>query len=287
MDSGKLPHGVVRINSYLNQLKPAEKKVAEYVLENPEKVVHLSITNLAAKANVSEATVVKFCQRIGYSGYQELKIRLAQAREGKLKEHIYGEIKPSDNTDDIIKKIFQIYDQSFSSTRKLLQSEKIEKAAEKIRKAKRLYFFGFGASGIVARDSELKFKRLNYVAEALVDNHMQKTVAPLLGENDVVLAISDSGRTRELFNTVKVARNAGAEIIVLTSSMGSPITENADIVLLHSSRETPFRGSALASRMAQLAVIDVLFLKIANAEYDKTIEALDKTRFVMQDSKMN
>jgi DNA-binding MurR/RpiR family transcriptional regulator len=112
-------------------------------------------------------------------------------------------------------------------------------------------------------------------------------MASLLSKEDLVVAISDSGRTKELMESLKIAKNAGANILAITSNMGSPVTEIADLVLLTSSKETPFRGSALASRMAQLAVIDVLFLGAATNQYEKTIEALNKTRVVMQDSRIN
>ncbi|MFW6229983.1 MAG: MurR/RpiR family transcriptional regulator [Halanaerobium sp.] len=282
----KFPHGILRINSYLEQLKPAEKRVAQYIIDNHEEVIHLSITKLARAADVSEATVVKFCQHIGYSGYQELKIMLAQVDNKKEKERIYGEIEADDQTDEIINKIFQIYDHTLESTKKLLLQSNIEKAIQLLIKSDRIFFFGFGASGIVAEDSELKFKRINYAAEAMIDNHRQKTMASLLTKKDLVVAISDSGRTRELMDSLKIARNAGANILAITSNMGSPVTEIADLVLLTSSKETPFRGSALASRMAQLAVIDVLFLGAASDRYEQTLEALDKTRVVMQDSRI-
>ena len=281
-----MAHGVLRINSYMEQLKPAEKKVAKYILNNTEEVVHLSITKLAQSADVSEATIVKFCQHIGYSGYQELKIRLAQARKKQQSEKIYGQIDADDEVDTIINKIFQIYNHSLNNTKRLLHDNDIEEAINMIRRSERIYFFGYGASGIVAEDSELKFKRINYLAEALLDNHKQKTMASLLSEDDLVIAISDSGRTKELIESVQVARNADARVIVITSNMGSPLTELADKVLLTLSKETPFRGSALASRMAQLAVIDVLFLGVATSEFEKTVESLDKTRVVMQESRI-
>lgn len=282
----KFPHGILRINSYLEQLKPAEKRVAQYIIDHHEEVIHLSITKLARAADVSEATVVKFCQHIGYSGYQELKIMLAQVEKKGEQEKIYGEIEAEDEISEIINKIFQIYDDSFKNTKKLLEQSKIEAAVELLVNSKRIFFFGFGASGIVAEDSELKFKRINYSAEALIDNHQQKTMASLLSEKDLVVAISDSGRTRELMESLEIAKNAEAKIVAITSNMGSPVTEIADLILLTSSRETPFRGSALASRMAQLAVIDVLFLGAATRQYEKTIEALNKTRVVMQDSRI-
>lgn len=281
-----LPHGILRINSYMEQLKPAEKKVARYILQNKEDVIHLSITKLSGEAGVSEATVVKFCQHIGYSGYQELKIMLAQAERKGSQEHIYGEIEADDDINEIINKIFQIYDHSLKNTKKLLVKDSMDTAIEMMIEAEQIFFFGFGASGIVAEDSELKFKRINYTAEALIDNHKQKTIASLLTEKDLVVAISDSGRTKELMESLKIADKAGAKIMAITSNMGSPVTELADIVLLTHSKETPFRGSALASRMAQLAVIDVLFLGVATKEYDKTIDALGKTRVVMQDSRI-
>ena len=281
-----MAHGVLRINSYMEQLKPAEKKVAKYILNNTDEVIHLSITKLANNADVSEATIVKFCQHIGYSGYQELKIMLAQARKKQNTERIYGEIEADDEISSIVNKIFQIYDHSLSNTRKLIHDNNIKQAIEMILKSERIFFFGFGASGIVAEDSELKFKRINYLAEALLDNHKQKTMASLLSEDDLVIAISDSGQTKELIESVEVAQNAGARILVITSNMGAPLTELADKVLLTSSKETPFRGSALASRMAQLAVIDVLFLGVATSEYEKTVESLDKTRVVMQESRI-
>ena len=281
-----LPNGILRIKSQLTSLKPAERRVADYILDNISEVIHLSITKMAENVGVSEATVVKFCQHIGYSGYQELKIILAQAGEKEHREHIYGEIEANDDINIIIKKIFQIYNQSLNNTKELLQNTDVKTSIEMILKARRLYFFGFGASGIVAEDADLKFKRINYISEALTDNHRQKTIGALLTKEDVVIAISDSGRTKELIESLKIVKHTMAKIIAITSNLGSPITKLADITLLTSSQETPFRGSALASRMAQLAVIDVLFLGAAAAEYDKTLEALNKTRLVMQKSRL-
>ncbi|HAJ33593.1 MAG TPA: transcriptional regulator [Candidatus Atribacteria bacterium] len=281
-----LPNGILRIKSQLTSLKPAERRVADYILNNINEVIHLSITKMAENVGVSEATIVKFCQHIGYSGYQELKIILAQAGEKEHREHIYGEIEANDDINIIIKKIFQIYSKSLNNTKELLQNTDIKTGIEMILKARRLYFFGFGASGIVAKDADLKFKRINYISEALIDNHKQKTIGALLTKEDVVIAISDSGRTKELIESLKIVKNTMAKIIAITSNLGSPITKLADITLLTSSQETPFRGSALASRMAQLAVIDVLFLGVATTEYDKTLEALTKTRLVMQESKL-
>ncbi len=177
-----LPNGLLRIKSHLNSLKPAERRVAEYVIKNSGEVIHQSIIKLAKNAGVSEATVVKFCQRIGYSGYQELKIVLAQGYDDSDDEHIYGEIEADDDLTTISNKIFQIYIQSLNETKTLLQNNKLEACVDIFHKAEKIFFFGYGASGLVAQDGELKFKRIGHTAQAVLDNHAQKTVGSLLSK---------------------------------------------------------------------------------------------------------
>ena len=282
-----LPHGFLRIESHLDVLKPAERKVAEYILKNISETIQLSITKLSERVGVSEATIVKFCQHIGYSGYQELKIMLAKSSEEQQGEHIYGPIEANDSPEIILEKIFQIYDYSFKNTKKILQNSDLDACISLTLHANRIFFFGFGASGIVALDAEQKFKRIDYTAEAITDSHSQKTVAAILKDDDLIMAISDSGRTRELIESLNVAKQTQAKIIGITSNMGSPLTKLADITLLTTSKETPFRGSALASRMAQLTVVDVLFLGVATARFDHTISALNKTRTALSGNKID
>jgi len=280
-----IPSVELRIEGMYDSFKPSEKKVADYVLEKQGDVLKNSISRVAENAGVSEATVVKFCQTLGYSGFQELRIRLAQGEKEKEVEEIYGEIEASDNISTIINKIFQIYDQSLQNTRKLLASADISTCVQKIKKARRLFFFGFGASAIVAYDAEQKFQRIDCMARAIVEGHAQLTQASLLKRGDLVIAISHSGRTVDLIPALELARENGAGIIAITSNYKSPVANLADEALLISSRETPFRGSALASRMAQLAAIDLLFLGVATSEYEKTQKALSKTRIALSRTK--
>ncbi|MFW5789827.1 MAG: MurR/RpiR family transcriptional regulator [Halanaerobiaceae bacterium] len=285
-NSRKLSREILQIKSHLDSLKPAEKRVAEYVIKHSGEVVYSSITNLAEQIGVSEATIVKFCQRVGYSGYQELKIKLARNdRQNDDREIIYGAIEPGDSIENLKDKLFQIYDESLVNTHKLVETDLYEEVVDKILSARKLYFFGFGASGIVARDAELKFVRIGLPAIAMTDSHSQKTVASLLEPEDLVLAISDSGRTRELIEVLDILEETGCQRVAITSQVGSPVSERSEITLLTSSRETPYRGSAIASRIAQLAVIDILFLATALADHDETTAALQKTREAMQISK--
>ncbi len=276
----------LKIKSYLNSLRPAERKVADYILAHARDTMHLSITRLAQKAQVSEGTIVKFCQRLGFRGYQDLKISLAKGSESKEEEHIYGQIQMEDDLQLITEKLFQIYHHSLKSTCQLLLEAPLQEAVDLIKKSRRIYLFGYGASSIVALDGEMKFQRINIWAQAFTDNHSQKTAAALLTPEDLVIAISDSGRTRELYRVLEVVKDVGAPIIAITSNQGSPITTLAQITLLVSSQETSFRGSAIASRIAQMTVMDLLFLGTATGSNNKTLEALKKTRLVMQESKM-
>ncbi len=281
-----LPDAQLRIGSLYDSLKPAEKKVADFILKNVPLVIRYSITRVAEEAGVSEATVVKFCKKLGYSGYQEFKITLAQNRRGPEVEEIYDEIGQGDSAETIINKLFQLYERSFADTKKLFLEADLEKCTAMLRKASRIYFFGFGASAVVAGDAELKFNRINYNTRALVESHSQHTTAAVLGPEDLVVALSHSGRTTDLISSLEIVRENGVPVIAITSNLNSPVAKNADEVILFASRETPFRGSAIASRLAQMAAIDVLFLGVATSEYEKTISALNRTRKVMSRTKI-
>lgn len=287
MSSGeRIPDPVLlKFETHSRSFKPAERKLVDYLMANHREVIHQSITQLSRNAGVSEATIVKLCQKIGYRGFRQLKIMLAQVEKEKREEQIYGEIDPGDSKEIIIKKIFQTYNQSLNNTRELITNADIEKAIKMFVEAKRVLFFGFWASGIVAKDAELKFKRINRITEAVTESHLQQTLAALLGSDDLVIAISESGRTKDLINALKIARDTGAGIIAITSDPDSPVAKLADLVLLTFSSETSFRGGALASRMSQLAVIDILFIGVALEDYDLTAYALDKTRLVMRKTK--
>lgn len=275
----------LNIEGIYDSFKPAEKKVADYVLQNRREIVSHSITRVAREAGVSEATIVKFCKTLGYSGFQELKILLARSEARNPVEKIYGEIEPHDDMETISAKIFPIYEESLNKTRELLNTANIDYCARKIIKARRLFFFGFGASGIVALDAEQKFKRIGYRAEAIIESHAQETQASLLEEGDLVIAISHSGRTVDLIRSLKLSQENRAEIIAITAGYRSPVADLAEKIIPIPSPETPFRGSAMASRLAQLVAVDCLFLGVVTREFDKAQKALSKTRVALSRTK--
>ena len=267
---------LLHIKGLYPSLRPAEQRVADEILENANEVVHLSITALAKRVGVSDATVVKFCKRVGYKGFQDLKIRLA-ANVAVTPKPIYGEINRGDDIAAIKEKIFRINIQALEDTIRTLDSQALQKAVAAIVKAPKIQFYGIGASGIVAEDAQQKFIRIGLSAAAFIDSHMQRTMASLLDKGDVAVGISYSGQTWEITEALKVARQTGATTICLTNFPESQVTRYADLQLFTSSSETILRSGAISSRIAQLSAIDSLFIGVALEIYDQASSSIDKT----------
>ncbi len=276
---------LLHLRGMFPSLRPAERRVATEILKQPGEIVHLSITELAKRAQVSDATVVKFCKRIGYKGFQELKIRLAQDVVVKP-EPIYGAVEPGDDIAAIKDKIFYANVQALQDTTRTLDNDDLLVVVEKLGTAKRIEFYGLGASGIVAQDAQQKFMRIGLHCVALADSHMQITNAALLNKDDVAVAVSYSGETWEIVESLRTAQEAGAYTVALTNFPRSSVTQYADRVLLTSSdEETVFRSGAIASRIAQLSTIDTLFIAVALAQYEHSTACIEKTRKAVADRK--
>ena len=272
-----IPNPILHLRSTYPTLRPAEKRLADVILHNPEKVVHLSITELACRANVSDTTIVKFCKRLGYKGYQEFKILLAQ---DVVVKHVpvYGQIEVEDEVGTIKEKIFQANIKALQDTVQVLNTRALEAAVEVISGAREIHFYGMGASGIVALDAEQKFSRIGLRASAFVDWHMQITRASLLTPDDVAVGVSYSGDTRETVKSLETARQAGAFAIAVTNYSTSDIVKVADLVLLTASQEEIFRYGAISSRIAQLSAIDALFIAVSLVDFNQSRQFIEKTK---------
>lgn len=273
----QLNNTLLHLRSIYPTLRPAEQRVAERILEDPEKIVHLSITELGKLADVSDATVVKFCKRLGYKGFQQFKILLAQDVATKP-EPIYGEVEPGNDVPTIKEKIFQTNITALHDTAKVLDAKSLEKAVTAISGAGETHFYGMGASGIVALDAEQKFSRIGLRAAAFVDSHMQITRGSLLIPGDVAVGISYSGETIEIVDALCTAKEAGALTVAITNFSASAVAKTADVVLLTSSQENIFRSGAISSRIAQLSTIDTLFIAVALVDYGQSKKSIEKTR---------
>lgn len=262
----------LNIKLLYNEMGKAEKQIADWINENPGKIISLSIVELAELCKCSEATIVRFSKRLGMSGYQELKISLAAENGGS---HISTNITSDDNAYEIFEKVCNDIYLSLEKTKKSLNQNAIELAAQKICDANRVIIFGLGNSASVATDAAHKFLRAGINAVAYSDNHMQVIAASHLLENDLVIGISHSGSSKDIVDALKIAKEHGASTIAITNAGKSPILKHSDVVLATSSDETQYNILALNSRIAQLAIIDSLYFYIV---YKRSPEALSSIK---------
>ncbi len=254
-----------RIKASLPSLAPAEQRVAQLVLAGPRLFANLPISELAARAQVSKPTVVRFCRSVGYDGLTDFKLKLA----GSVSEgvpFIHRSVDADDKTADVMVKVIDNTVAAFLKYRNDASASAIEKAADALlatyHAGKRIEFFGVGNSGIVAQDAQHKFFRLGITSIAYSDGHMQVMSASMLGPGDCVLVISNSGRTRDLIDAAGIARKNGATTIVITLT-GSPLAAAGTIHLAADHPEGYDRYSPMVSRLMHLMIIDIVATCVA------------------------
>lgn len=266
----------LKIRTLYNSFSKTEKKIADYVLENSDAVIYMSVTELAEKCEVGETTIIRFCRKIGLKGYQEFKLVLAREMVNK-QEIVYDKVTSEDDIETIINKVTESNIQAIKDTAKLLSRDTIEKASEVILGSDKVDVYGVGASGFTAWDTKYKFMRIGIRCEAFTDPHLQCVSAVNLTNKSVAIGISFSGSTKDTVDSLTIAKEAGAFIIAITNYAKSPITKVADLVILTAARETPLRSGALTSKIAQLDAIDILYTVVAVKLENKAYAILNST----------
>jgi DNA-binding MurR/RpiR family transcriptional regulator len=277
--------GLVSLQAILDQLKPSERKAAEFILAHPEEAVKLSVQKVAYLSGVSEATVIRLARSLGMKGFQELKLRIAGDLTNKNISASYREIMMEGSIESIVQAVSWNNIKSIQDTISVLSIEEVERAAELLSTARKIDVYGVGASAVIAADIKQKFSRINLWCEAYSDFHAQLTSAVSLTERDVAFGISYSGQTEDIIQALTEAKQQGAKIIALTKLGASPVADLADIRLHTSSVEKSIRSGAMASRIAQLNVIDVLFITIVSRIQAEVIPVLEKTRLAVSRTK--
>ena len=248
-----------------NDMGKSEKKVADWLFSHSGEILPYSITDLASKCDSSEATIVRFSKRLGCSGYQELKLILAQEHEKKV---IIPTITGADDCFSIFEKVCNDAYMSLERTKKTLSADGMTRAAKAISEARRVVLIGLGTSAQVAEDASNKFLRAGCNSSAYADTHMQAIAVSQLRPGDTVIGISQSGASKDIVESMKVAKSRGARTIAITSREKSPIARLSEIVLLTDTEETRHSTLGLNSHLARLVVIDALCYKLVyeNAE---------------------
>ncbi|MGI8468623.1 MAG: MurR/RpiR family transcriptional regulator [Pyrinomonadaceae bacterium] len=267
---------LIRIKSAMESFKPAERAVAKYALENPEQVMQMSISEASQNIGVGESTIIRFCRVLGYKGYQDFKLRIAQDLVEPV-HYIHENVNFDDSPKDLAKKVFQTNLKAVEDTMKVLDPEVVEVAAKILAESRRVDIYGVGYSSFTAQDAKLKFARLGLTVDAFGDAHLQAMAAVSLKKGDVAIGISHSGSTKDVVDALTAAHKAGATTIAMTNFSPSPITRAADIVLLTAAPESAFGGEVLTSRIAQLCVVDVLSVTVAITLGEKCLTLIEKT----------
>jgi DNA-binding MurR/RpiR family transcriptional regulator len=270
--------GLVMLSEMLPLLPPSERKIAAYILENPHEIISLTAQELGRKSSTSGAAVIRLCKSLDLKGFQDLKLRIAGDLQ-KTTHQGLRDIEPNESPVYIIDKMTNNSIETIRETAELLNTEELAKAIEAIRNARNIHFIGVGASSIIAMDAQQKFIRISKQATAFTDIHMVATLLANADERDVLVGISFSGETLEIARLLELANKRKVTTISLTKYGTTPVSEQADIRLYTSATKEPtFRSGATTSRIAQLQVIDILFMCVASMQYDETITSIDETR---------
>lgn len=268
---------IVVIQGLLPSLTPAERAIATVLLElrnaDPEL---LRAAHIAERAQVSEAAIVKFCKRLGLTGFRELRGILLQYQQTPSID-LHEELSLNDDSETIVRKVFHTAVQSINDTMAVFDYHAFERAAEAIAHATTRLFFGVGGSATIARDFEHKLLRIGIIGRAHDDTHLMAMGAALLEPGDVALGISHSGSTLAVIEALQIARARGATTIGITNMRESPLTALAHISLVSASQGSPITGENAASRIAQLNILDALFVRIAQYNRDQAIRHLEAT----------
>jgi DNA-binding MurR/RpiR family transcriptional regulator len=269
---------LVRVRAVMPALAPAEQRVANAVLADPGGVAAMTISELAEVASTSETTVIRFCKQIGVPGYPQLRLQLAaQSAQENIRPEVGGDIEPGDSLADVVGKVAFADERAVRETAQQLDIDALSKVVAAVAKAPRVDLYGAAASSFVALDLQQKLHRIRRVAFAWSDVHVMLTSAALLGEDDVAIGISHTGTTVEVVEALEEAAKHGATTVAVTNFPRSPLARTADLVLTTAARETTYRSGAMSSRIAQLMVVDCLFIGVAQSVLPDARKALEET----------
>lgn len=269
-------------------LNPALRRVAEYVVEHPDQCKTLTIQQLATACGVADSTVTRFVREIDFKSYQDLKIALAEALssgdggDSTVQErYVYEGILGTDSIQTIIEKVVQRNIQTLSDARQRLNIAEVERAVAALQRAQLVIFSCMGSSGVAGEEGVMRFTRAGKKCALFRDQSIQLMTAAILDENDLVIGISNSGRSAPVIECLKLAQSRGATTIAITSFEDAPLVKYADIALFTPTKSPPpgldLYGEATTSVSAQILVLDVIYAGYAVHNIDETLEFLETT----------
>ncbi|APO74506.1 transcriptional regulator protein RpiR [Rhizobium etli 8C-3] len=265
-----------RIRMMMPLLTPLEARVVETVFALRTFDDETSLKEIAAEAGVSEAMVVKITKKLGFAGYREFRSAVTQYNRLPTAE-MHQELSIEDTSQEIIQKVFRTSIHALEETLSIMNVEAFDRAADLIHGARNRDFYGVGGSAQIARDTSHKFLRIGVRSQVYDDSHMMLMSASLLGEGDVAIGFSHSGNTVAVIEAIQLARKNGARTIAITNYNASPLAQQSDVVLCSTAQGSPLMGENAAARIAQLNILDAVFVAVAQRDYRAAEKNLSKT----------
>ena len=272
------------IKSNFTRLSNADRRLAEFILENANEIVKMSIGKIAMQANVSDPTVVRFCRSLGFEGFKEFKIKLTQELANN-NYYVHRKVKKGDDVSTYIKSIGDFTLNSLSKMLDELDVQTVERMVNLFTKASKIEFWGFGASASVAHDAHHKFFRLGVPCSFNSDPHMQAMSASVISRDALIVAISHTGRSKELIENIRFARETGVKVIGITSK-GSPLEEQCDLSIGVELDEDTNVYTPMVSRLAHLLIVDILVVGVSLAGGDEIKDHLKTIKNALVEKKL-
>lgn len=273
------------VKSLYPSLHKVEKRIADCILNGPESFVNMTIAQIAGKTGAAHSSIVRFCQIIGFEGFKQLKINIAKNLR-RPEEAILPDVEKGDKPDTVLAKVYTLAIRTLEETLDTIDRKEFALAVKLLSQAERIEFYGVGTSASLAMDAYYRFMRIGLPAYAAVDPHISRISAGMLGKRSVAVGISHTGRTKDTFQALKRAKEAGAKIICITSYMKSPITDISDVKLIIVSPETKVLREAVSSRIAHVVLLDGLYTAVALANYERSVRNIEKMTEVLRETRM-
>lgn len=239
---------IAMIESFYPSLSKTEKKIADYMIEEKGKIIYQTLLEISKNIHVGEASIMRFVRKIGYNGFQDLKLEIAKEdrpQEQETYEHYIDEV-----AGNMVNTI--------ANTKTVLDPKQLNIAIDLIVHAQRLMYYGVGSSGLAASELQNRLMRLGKIGVSVSDSHFQLMHSSVSGEKDVIIALSLSGYTEDIIDSLRLAKKNKAKIIAITNYVLSPVAQLADSVLLTAGKENPLDGGSLVAKISQLYIIDLL-----------------------------
>ena len=262
------------IRSVYPSLTKAEQKVADLVLEDGQRIIYGSITDLAHRAGVGDTSVLRFCRSVGFSGFQEFKLTLAQEL---IRAETGSPEVSGGNSENLIDRIIYHNIRLLEETARLLETSKLEQSARFMLQADKIVFFGVGSSGLTASEAVYQFVRLGLPVEAVAEGHLGLSRASTLSCNELAVVFSVSGSTYDAVEIARIAKQNNATVVCMTGYARSPVAAYSDSVIVSPVWEEPAMRSSLPSKMVQLCVLDLIFESVRSELGPRADESLQKT----------